>query len=41
VYLNLSIIFSDMFGCTFYFGDVFWNIVFFGDVFGLLTKSAV
>jgi hypothetical protein len=37
----LSIIFSDVFGCTFDFGEVFWNIFFFGDVFGLLKKSAV
>jgi hypothetical protein len=35
VYLNLSIIFSDVVGGAFDFGYVFWNMFYFGDVFGL------
>ncbi len=41
MYLNLSIIVSDVFWNAFDFGDVFWNIFFFSDVFGLLKKSSV
>jgi hypothetical protein len=41
VYLNLSIIFSDVFGSTFDFGGMFGNVFVFGDIFGLLKKSAV
>ncbi len=41
MYLNLSIIFSDVFGSAVDFGDVLGNIFFFGDVFGLFKKSSV